>query len=100
MMRRQDGNYLTLNETLREPFSYCHSRRLLSHLGVQVEDNEPEIIHGAVEEMLMRLEGNLPHNFEIEALRQRADLIYQTNDAFGGAGLARDFLRRYDGFVV
>jgi putative glycosyltransferase (TIGR04372 family) len=100
MMRRQDGSYLTLDETLREPFSYCHSRRFLADLGVQVEDNEPEIIRGAVEEMLTRLDGKATPDTGIEALRQRADLIYQSNDAFGGAALARDFLRRYDGFIA
>ncbi len=100
MMRRLDGSYLTLNETLREPFSYCHSRRFLASLGVHVEDSEPEIICGAVEEMLTRLEGHLPPDSTSEALRQRSDLIYRSNDAFGEAALARDFLCRYDGFVA
>ena len=50
MLRRlADGQYLTLGETLSEPFSYCHSLRYLAdHEGIRVEDNDPEIIRSAV----------------------------------------------------
>ena len=46
-----DGSYLTLSETLQEPFSYCHSLRYLrAREGILVEDNDPELIRGAVAE--------------------------------------------------
>jgi putative glycosyltransferase (TIGR04372 family) len=99
--RLADGRYLTLSETLSEPFSYCHSRRYLAdHEGVHVEDNDPEIIRAAVEEMLARLDGSVSDRTEVSDLRLRADQIYGSHEAFGMGQLARDFLQRYECLIA
>ena len=100
LRRSADGRYLTLSETLHEPFSYCHSRSYLAdHCGVHVEDNDTETIRAAVEEMLMRLDGNASEDAEAE-LRTRADQVYESHHAIGMAPLARDFLRRHSSLIV
>jgi putative glycosyltransferase (TIGR04372 family) len=101
MIRRQaDGRYLVLDETLTEPFSYCHSRRYLAeHERVEVEDSDPGIIKAAVEEMLARLDGN-DDNTEIISLCGRADQIYKSHGVAGMGQLASSFLRRYENFVA
>ena len=99
--RLADGRYLTLTETLREPLAYCHSPRYLAtHEGVHVEDNDPELIRGAVAEMLLRLDGNAGHDADVAELRARADRIYQGHGHFGMARLGTDFLRRHGDFVA
>ena len=96
LRRSADGRYLTLGETLREPFSHCHSPRYLAaREGVHVEDNDPEIIRGAVAEMLSRLDGDSGHDADVVELRARADSIYQLQGHYGLAKLARGFLRRH-----
>jgi putative glycosyltransferase (TIGR04372 family) len=100
LRRRADGRYLTLSETLREPFSYCHSPRYLAdHEGTVVEDNDPEIIRAAVAEMLSRLDGEAARDADVTELRARADCIYQAHGHSGMGWLAADFLRRYGDFV-
>jgi putative glycosyltransferase (TIGR04372 family) len=100
LRRSADARYLTLSETLHEPFSYCHSRRYLAdHCGVHVEDNDAETIRAAVEEMLTRLDGNEGEDAEAE-LRTRADQVYESHHAIGMAQLARDFLRRHSSLIV
>jgi putative glycosyltransferase (TIGR04372 family) len=102
MMRRMvDGRVLTLSETLREPFSYCHSLNYLGKVeSVGVEDNDPEIIRAAVVEMFDRLEGGAAQESDVENARARADDIYERMNAFGMAGLAGGFLRRHGAFVA
>lgn len=101
LIRMSDGRYLTLSETLAEPFSYCHSRRYLAdHEGVQVEDNDPEMIRAAVEEMLARLDGNVNDSTEVSDLRLRADQIYVAHGAPGMSQLARAFLQRHKGMIA
>ena len=94
------GQYLTLSETLREPFSYCHSRRYLSDRGVVVEDNKPDMIRAAVQEMLDRLDGQSSEDAEVAEMRSRADRIYESHDAFGMAALTCEFLRRHRELIV
>ncbi len=99
--RLEDGKYLTLSETLREPFSYCHSSRYLAeHCGVVVEDSDPETIRATVEEMLARLDGDFDPDIEVAELRLHADKIYQSHNAFGMAELAREFLRRHGDLIA
>lgn len=102
MLRRlPDGQYLTLSETLTEPFSYCHSRRYLAEQeNVGVEDNESGVIRAAVEEMLARLDGDTGENAEASDLRQRADQIYRSRGVFGMGQLSLGFLRRYADRIV
>ena len=102
MMRRlSDGSHLSLSESLQEPYAYCHSRRYLAeHGGVYVEDADPEIIRGAVVEMLARLDGTLPQNADVAALRDRADQIYKSHDGFGMSLLAADFIQRHRDLIV
>ncbi len=102
MLRRlADGQYLTLGETLSEPFSYCHSLRYLAdHEGIRVEDNDPEIIRSAVEEMLARLDGAVSASNEVSELRLRADEIYGSHGVFGMGQLAGEFLRRHGNFIA
>lgn len=101
LRRPADGRHLTLSETLREPFSYCHSPRYLAtHEGVYVEDNEPAVIRCAVAEMLSRLDGDLRRDADVADLRTRADRIYQANGHLGMARLAADFLRQHGDFVA
>jgi putative glycosyltransferase (TIGR04372 family) len=101
MLRKSDGGrYLTLSETLCEPFSYCHSLRYLAdHEGVHVVDNEPDIIQAAVREMLDRVDGNSIQHSEISKLRGRIDDIYESHNAIGMGQLACGFLRRYDDLI-
>jgi putative glycosyltransferase (TIGR04372 family) len=101
MMRRlTNGKYLTLRETLAEPFSYCHSRQYLAELGIGVEDNDPETIRAGVEEMLARLDADAGVGVEIADLRERADRIYRSHGVHGMGQLARDFLQRYRDLIV
>jgi putative glycosyltransferase (TIGR04372 family) len=100
LRRRETGQYLTLTETLTEPFSWCHSTRYLSEReGVVVEDNDPEMIRAAVEEMLDRSNG-VESDRETASLRQRVDAIYESHGVFGQAHLAREFLRRHPGLIA
>jgi putative glycosyltransferase (TIGR04372 family) len=94
------GCYLTLSESLREPFSYCHSRRYLAEQGIRVEDADPELIRGAAAEMLERLDGTLSQDADVADMRARADQIYQTHDAFGMGILAAGFLRRHRALIA
>lgn len=100
MMRRQNGKYLTLSETLAEPFSFCHSRRYLAEQAVVVEDNEPDVICAAVEEMLARFGAAAVDDVDIVDLRSRSDQIYRSHGVFGMSQLAGQFLRRYRDFIV
>jgi len=101
MRRSADGRYLTLSETLQEPFSYCHSRTFLTeHEGVYVEDNDPEVIRAAVEEMFSRLDGNLEDSAEIAELRSRADQIYRSHACPGMVRLSAGFLSRYRDLIA
>lgn len=102
MLRRlADGRYLTLSETLTEPYSWCHSRSYLENPGgVRVEDNDPEIIRAAVEEMLARTEGQLSQSISISDLRLRADRIYGSHRVPGMALLPATFLDRNSDFVA
>lgn len=103
MRRMADGRYLSLSETLTEPFSYCHSRRFLAdHEGVHVEDNDPEIIRAAVEEMLVRLDGamNDCDSPEVSDLRLRAEQIYRSHGAPEMGQLARVFLQHYESLIA
>jgi putative glycosyltransferase (TIGR04372 family) len=101
MLRRmRAGNYLTLNETLCEPFSYCHSLRYLAdRCGASVEDNDAEIIRATVEEMFDRLDGQTSEDAKTAELHVRAGRIYQSHNVFGMARLAREFLRRHSGLI-
>jgi putative glycosyltransferase (TIGR04372 family) len=93
--------YLTLSESLREPFSYCHSRSYLAEHGkAYVEDCDPLVLAGAVEEMLARSEGNMDCSAEVADLRARADQIYQAEGAFGGGQFAAAFLRRHADIIA
>ena len=93
LRRLSDGRLLSLSETLREPFCWCFSRRFLAEgAGVRLEDNDPEIIRGAVREMLAHLDGCGEADDRTEALRAHADSIYDANGVVGMARLARAFL--------
>jgi putative glycosyltransferase (TIGR04372 family) len=95
LRRSTDGRYLTLSATLQEPFAYCHSPRYLAERqGIAVEDNDPDVIRGAVAEMLSRLDGDAGDDADVAELRDRADRIYRAHGHFGMARLGRDFLRR------
>jgi putative glycosyltransferase (TIGR04372 family) len=94
-----DGAYPTLSETLQEPTAYCHSLRHLGARGLVVEDNDADIIHDAVVEMLERLDGGASSDADTEGLRTRADRIYQSRGYFGMAQLSRGFLRRYGDLI-
>ena len=101
MLRRlAGGKYLTLSETLAEPFSYCHSSGYLAAQGVVVEDNDPQHIKAAAEEMLTRLEGGAGESAEISELRSRADQIYRSHGSFGMGQLAGEFLLRHRDQIV
>jgi putative glycosyltransferase (TIGR04372 family) len=99
--RLADGRYLTLSESLCEPFAWCHSRRYLaSRGGVQVDDNHPDIILGAVVEMLARLDGDLCEDASVVELRLRAEEVYQSHRIAGTSQLAGDFLQRHSEFMA
>ena len=99
--RSAHGRYLTLSEMLCEPFSWCHSRRYLAErCGVHIEDSDPEIIRGAVVEMLARLDRNWDHDAKTAQLRARADSIYELHNAVGMGQLARVFLCRHHDLIA
>jgi putative glycosyltransferase (TIGR04372 family) len=94
------GSYLSLSESLQEPFSYCHSHRYLAEQGVYVEDADPDLIRGAVVEMVQRLDGAASQSPQIADLRARADQIYQAHGAFGMSALAADFIQRHQNLIA
>jgi putative glycosyltransferase (TIGR04372 family) len=99
--RLAQGRYLTLSEMLCEPFSWCHSRRYLAkHSGVRIEDSDPEIIRGAVVEMLTRFDGDTSLDTKTLQLRARADGIYEKHNVVGMGQFARDFLCRHDDLIA
>ena len=100
LMRRNDGSYLTLSETLAEPFSYGHSRRYLAEKGVTVENNGPETIRAGVGEMLAWLDGKSDDDAGVSDLRVRADGIYRARGICGMGRLTADFLTRYKDLIV
>lgn len=96
-----DGRYLTLSETLHEPFSYCHSRRYLAEQKrVSIEDCNPQVLTGAVKEMLARSEGDFSCTTEVADLRARADQIYRAQEVFGSGQFAAEFLQRHANFIA
>ncbi len=94
------GRYLTLSESLQEPFSYCHSSRYLAEHGVYVEDADAELIRAAAAEMLDRLDGTLQQSSEVSDLQLCADQIYQAHGGFGSSPMAADFIRRYADLII
>jgi hypothetical protein len=74
---------------------------------VVVKDNDPEDIRAMVVEMIEQLEGRVRYEDEDLALRTRAEKIYATvakklydsSGGFGGARLARDFVRKHKSFI-
>jgi putative glycosyltransferase (TIGR04372 family) len=101
LKRKANGGYLTLSQTLYEPLSHCHSRRYLDEYGgLTVEDNDPELIRGAVIEMLARLNGEPGVDDDVADLRARANRIYEEHGNFGTAALGSDFLRRHGGLIA
>jgi putative glycosyltransferase (TIGR04372 family) len=96
LRHKADGRYLTLPETLAEPFSYCHSAHYLANVErVGVEDNDPGSIRAAVAEMLDRLEGGTSADPELDILRAQADTIYGRCGALGMAQLAASFVKMH-----
>lgn len=100
LRRLSDAQFLTLSESLTEPFSYCHSRSYLASQGVRIEDNDPDAIRAATEEMLSRLEGHFAANGEIADLRLRAGQIYEQHAAYGMGELAEVFLRTHKSLII
>jgi putative glycosyltransferase (TIGR04372 family) len=101
LKRKATGRYVTLRQTLQEPLSHCHSQRYLAeYAGLTVQDNDPELIRGAVTEMLSRADADPGRDDDVAGLRARADRIYQEHGNFGMAALARDFLRRHGDLIA
>jgi putative glycosyltransferase (TIGR04372 family) len=105
----RSGRFLTLEESLREPFGYCNSMEYLRKAhGVVVQQNDPEDIRAAVVEMLDRIDGTASYTESDLSARACAEKIYSSvarelygsPSAFGAAMLARDFLRRDPSFVA
>jgi putative glycosyltransferase (TIGR04372 family) len=91
-----DGSYLTLGQTLCEPFGWSYSKNYLSdRAGVRLEDNDGETIRAAVCEMLDRLDGNSQPDTDVDELRAHADRIYDASGVVGMGQLAGAFVRRY-----
>jgi putative glycosyltransferase (TIGR04372 family) len=100
LRKNAHDRYLSLSETLQEPFCWCFSRRYLAdHGGVQLEDNDPEVIRAAVHEMLQRCDGRVPQDGALAELRVRADQIYESCGIAGRAQLAGELLRQYPGLA-
>jgi putative glycosyltransferase (TIGR04372 family) len=98
--RLGDNTFLTLSESLIEPFGYCNSIDYLrQHENVVVEDNTPQDIHAAVSEMFDRLEGAAAYDTEDLKLRQRAECVYEAHSGHGMASVSRAFLREHQAFV-
>ena len=94
LRRIDDGRYLTMRETLAEPYSFCHSADYLRRTQrVEVVDNDAEVIRAAVAEMLDRLDGIATVDAAVERLREQADRIYDACGCHGMGGLASGFVR-------
>jgi len=73
----RNGNILSLEQSLEEPFGYCNSTEYLGEVqGVVVQDNDPEDICSAVVEMLDRVAGHESYDENDAAMRERAESIY------------------------
>ena len=91
-----DEFYLTLGQTLCEPFGWSYSKNYLAErCGVRLEDNGAEIIQAAVREMLDRVDGKAQVNSEVGDLRAHADRVYAASGVFGMGQLAAEFVRRH-----
>jgi putative glycosyltransferase (TIGR04372 family) len=96
-----DNSYVTLRATLREPLGWSYSQRYLAkRASVRVQDNDPEIIRAATEEMLMRGDGGPIRDADTARLQARADQIYQMQGVAGGAQLPAEFLRRHESLLM
>lgn len=96
-----DGRYLTLSESLHEPFSHCHSLTYLADREkVYVDDCDPMVLAGAVKEMLALSEGDTSYGADVADLRARADKIYQAQGIFGAGQFAAEFLRRHASVIA
>lgn len=101
LRKTSDNSYLTLSNTLCEPLGWSYSQHYLAErAGVRLENNDPEIIRAAVEEMLARTAGDLSRDEKTALLRARADCIYRTHGIAGRAQLAGEFLRRNEALLV
>ena len=95
------GRYLTISEWLCEPVSYCYSRKYLEgHEGIQIEDNDSELIRDAVEEMLSRADQNQEMYSDVSVSRLRADKLYEAHGISGMSEISSGFLRRYADLIV
>ena len=66
LRRSANGRCLTLGETLREPFSHCHSPRCPCRARGRLRPRQrSEVIRGAVAEMLSQLDGNSRRDAEV-----------------------------------
>lgn len=98
--RADNGRYLTLRETLAEPFSFCHSQDYLANArNIRIVDNDPDVIRAGVVEMLARLEGVLTVDPEVERLREEADRLYDTCGCQGMGRLAAGFARAHRALI-
>ena len=99
-IRISEARFLTLAQSLEEPFGYCNS---LSYLKTEenatVKGNSPKDISDAVIEMFDQIENTAPTNEEDIVLRDRADEIYKSFDVHGMSRLSRNFLRTNKDFV-
>lgn len=99
--RIDDGRYLTLRETLAEPFSFCHSVNVLAgSWNIRVEDNDADVIRAATVEMLDRLDGVGTKDTEVERLRTQADRIYDASGCHGMGRLAASFVRAHGSVIA
>lgn len=94
------GRYLSLSESLSEPFGYCNSIEYLQKTsGIVVESNSPEDIRAATIEMLDRIAGTAQYDAEDLELRTLTETIHESKAAFGNAFYARAFIKQRKSFL-
>ena len=99
LRRVDDGRFLNIRESSRPPLPGMHWPQYFEDHGLEVVDNSPEDIRGAVTEMLDRFDGTLEYSVADEDRQRCYKSMMNFCDFEGNARISADFLRRR-GFLV
>ena len=95
LRRRDDGRFLDIREAVEPPLAGMHWPKYYDDRGLEVLDNTPDDITGAVVEMLDRLDGTLEYSARDQALQEKYATMADFADVPINARVPMDFLRRH-----
>ncbi len=95
LRRRDDGRFLDIRESVEPPLAGMHWPKYYEDRGLDVLDNTPADITGAVAEMLDRLDGTLEYSARDRALQEKYATLADFADVPINARVPMDFLRRH-----